>query len=817
MKNNKIKTDCAKCVSPTPSPSFTPTITITPTNSISPTNTVSPTHSLTRTVTPSITNTNTVTPTISPTSTSTPTITISNSISSTPNLTQTNTPTKTQPQPTPTISNNQLVHLFNKASWTSSIPEPYRTYFNQAADRWNTYIKYNPQVRSQIPNLYPGWNGLALRTGGYAELNDSTSNIIASCGPYNFVDLNGGPMPTWMNAVNFSVTINKYWETQFSAADWLNIITHELGHALGIGIFWQKELEPYGAVPPVDSFLDGTVYTGTQTAYNTVSQSTRNKTPLEDSGGAGTISAHWENNFRPSSAAGSNGVSYAGVVDELMVGSIAPGNRRIISALSIQNLLDYGYQEVNPGSSEGLPTLQQSITVQSQGIKLNCCEHHNHLSMEKLGNISLTPAVTETPTVTPTVTPTSTLISNIISNIYEWGYNQNIDGPGIQRDEQNYLLFPTIRQGFRIKFIDIAAGDGFAVGIAEDNSLWIWGSWAFGAKDEDYFYDLPTQIGSAKNWTKLSAGQDWIAASNNLGDVYMWGAYQTSGFLDIPTNIGGGPWLNFSISCDANRTLGAPRHLLAINSQQYLYGLGSNNYGQLGNGYTTNNIETLQRIGTASNWVKVSAGAKHSLALNNQGLLFGWGFTLGLGVGSILTNYLTPTLIDTSNIGSIKYIFAGNDYSFIINSNNELYSCGNNNYGCLGHSPDKDNVYVFTKVDNDTNWLYIDSGMGNAVLGQKLDGSVYGWGSNNSAELGNGQKLNIQFNNRNTIKYRVGSNLLWKKIAIGLSNSIGIIDTNIIELTPTISITPTISNTSKITRTPTHTVNNIDKINTDCE
>jgi hypothetical protein len=393
MINNKIKSDCSLCESQPPLPSLTPTPSVTKTPTITPTISITQTV----TITPSVSITNSSTPTTTPTIT----VTKSNSISPTPTLSNTITPTRTPtitvppnnyitstPTNTPSYSkSNNNIHLFNKNSWSSIIPEPYKTYFNQSADRWNSYIKYNSSVRSQIPNLYPGWNGLALRTGGYTEINDSTSNVVASCGPYNFVDINGGPMPTWMNSVNFSITINKSWENYFSSNDWINIITHELGHALGIGIFWQVELQPYGAVPPVDFFLNGSVYTNTQQGYNIVSEFSRIKVPLENIGSTGTASAHWENDYRPASAQGSGGVDYVGVTDELMVGTIGPNNRRVISVLSINNLLDYGYEEVNPGTSEGTPTLQQSLTMGVQGLKLNCCEYYSHKTMEKLGTI----------------------------------------------------------------------------------------------------------------------------------------------------------------------------------------------------------------------------------------------------------------------------------------------------------------------------------------------------------------------------------------------------------------------------------------------
>ncbi|MFN9901621.1 MAG: hypothetical protein ACK55Z_23135, partial [bacterium] len=257
----------------------------------------------------------TTTPTRSPTSTSTPVKTDNNS---TPTRTPTKTPTRSlSPTKTPTISlSPKPVQLFDKASWSSVIPEPFKTYFDQSADRWNRYIKYNNEVRQTIMKFFPAWNGLALNR--YSKFNRNTSTI-ASCGPEYFVDLNTSGR---LNSVTFNVNINMYWEKYYSYNDWINIITHELGHALGIGIFWSEAFTSYGSTPPFNFFLNGTKYNGTQRAYNNICGLSRNLVPLEQSGGTGTASAHWENDFRSSSFTGGGRLSYPGVVDELMVGMV---------------------------------------------------------------------------------------------------------------------------------------------------------------------------------------------------------------------------------------------------------------------------------------------------------------------------------------------------------------------------------------------------------------------------------------------------------------------------------------------------------------
>lgn len=317
------------------------------------------------------------TPTPTPTFTQTPTLTSTPTLTPTQTLTPTNTSTST-PTPTltltPSLNNNNI--LFDKSSWASVVPQPYLGYLNQAADRWAQYVRYNPSVAAAITADDPTWNGLKLESSSdYTEQNNAVSGTIAACYIVGAWDLVLGSPSVQLNSTSFGLIINKYYESEFSSTDWVNILTHELGHALGIGILWSPSLSAYGAVPPSNYFLSGSAYTNCQSAYNTItSNSNFVQVPLESTGASGTASAHWENNYRSSAATGSGGLNHTGLVNELMVGYYSAGMNSIISNVSLKVLVDFGYQEINPGSNEGTPTLDTggSLVAQQNLIKLNC-------------------------------------------------------------------------------------------------------------------------------------------------------------------------------------------------------------------------------------------------------------------------------------------------------------------------------------------------------------------------------------------------------------------------------------------------------------
>jgi hypothetical protein len=402
QNNSKIKSDCSICQEKsTPTATASPTKTATPsttanvipmatsaqtstpthifTQTPTATSYITPTPTETLTPTPTSIESETPTPTPTPTEYETPTPTPTESLTPTPTSVDTLTPTPTKSliaTPTPTKNNTPSSQpLFDKSSWLS-VPQPYRSYLNQAADRWSKYIKYNSIIYETIKNAYSKlnkvWNGLALDLTKFNLINEPMSLTIASCGPSDIGDLDDED-GNLCNSITFQLVINEYFNNQYSEKDWVEILTHEFGHALGIGAFWNPQAIPEtDGTPPIDNLLDGTVYSNAKNAYNSITSLTRTKIPLSSDDG------HWPEEYRSQSG---NEQSYYGFSNELMVPSFTSGKISILSLLSIKTLVDFGYEEVSPGSSEGIPDLITSISPFSvvnniKIIKRNCrCEH----------------------------------------------------------------------------------------------------------------------------------------------------------------------------------------------------------------------------------------------------------------------------------------------------------------------------------------------------------------------------------------------------------------------------------------------------------
>jgi hypothetical protein len=274
------------------------------------------------------------------------------------------------------------------------VPAKYLSHLTSAATRWNNLVKINPAVYAQLKSIMeansPGstWNGMSINT--FQEFRTvpvpGQGVTIASCGPVSIYDIiTPGPTGTKFVAGKFNLNINNYFDATYTQADWIDVLTHELGHALGIGSFWQSGLQSYGAVPPQNNLLSGSAYTATLSAYKQlagVPMATRSKIPLESTGGEGTASGHWEDSFR---AASGSEPSYYGFTNELMTGY--KGDNFIISQLTINALTDMGYQERNPGTNEGTPLVASSASLlsletnTSNLVKLDCGCHNEPLEI----------------------------------------------------------------------------------------------------------------------------------------------------------------------------------------------------------------------------------------------------------------------------------------------------------------------------------------------------------------------------------------------------------------------------------------------------
>jgi hypothetical protein len=205
--------------------------------------------------------------------------------------------------------------------------------FKAAADRWTTMIVGDlPSV--QVDNEIVD-DVLILAQGAAI---DGPGLILGQAGPTHLRPAGAGKtafLPA-KGIMSFDTADLLKMESNGTLND---VITHEMGHVLGIGTVWSLKNLLAGATGSNPTFTGS----GAMTAYKALRAATRRRrVPVENTGGPGTRGSHWrETVFR----------------NELMSGFIAaPGNP--LSRLTVASLADLGY-EVDLAASEpyALPDL----------------------------------------------------------------------------------------------------------------------------------------------------------------------------------------------------------------------------------------------------------------------------------------------------------------------------------------------------------------------------------------------------------------------------------------------------------------------------
>lgn len=316
----------------------------------------------------------------------------------------------------------------------------------------------------------------------------------------------------------------------------------------------------------------------------------------------------------------------------------------------------------------------------------------------------------------------------------------------------------------------IVSGGSHTIALKKDGSLWGWGSNSGGQVGDNTTTTKfePVLISADTNWKTICTGDISSYAIKKDGTLWGWGTNSSGQVGDgttvnklIPTQIG--------TETDWAQISAGTSHVLALKNDGSLWAWGNNSLGKLGDETTTQRNAPI-RIGVDVDWKSVSAGGGHSIGVKQNGTFYAWGSNSSgqLGDGTT-TSKNVPTYIDGwGGDSSVLWvsISAGITSCLGIKGNGTLWGWGTNTSGQLG-----DNSTTQRKspvmIGTDSNWVsFIIKSTHSIAL--KANGTLWAWGSNVNGQVGDGTTVN------KLIPTQIGTETDWKSITAGTGHSMGL-------------------------------------------
>lgn len=250
----------------------------------------------------------------------------------------------------------------------------------------------------------------------------------------------------------------------------------------------------------------------------------------------------------------------------------------------------------------------------------------------------------------------STVVLYSSGKMKAWGYNSDYNlGTGTNDGKNAPVELPLVGNNN----ISVSTGFGHTLALKDDGTAWGWGdneSGAVGTGSGNNHEITPVQIGDNNDWLGIISGSFASAGIKVDGTLWTWGSNfngtignGTTSSVTRPQRVGSETdrWVSVSIG---------GFHTIAIKEDGTLWGWGRNYTGEAGGGDNTENILLPQQIGTDNDWIALSAHTMSSFALKADGTLWAWG---AAGMGQLGQPTPLPVKITTpTRIGDDLFIKA---------------------------------------------------------------------------------------------------------------------------------------------------------------
>ena len=303
--------------------------------------------------------------------------------------------------------------------------------------------------------------------------------------------------------------------------------------------------------------------------------------------------------------------------------------------------------------------------------------------------------------------------------IESWG--KNTYGQLGIGDTENYDE-PQLLENIEETIVEIAVGDNHVLALTEEGTIYGWG---LNNKGQVGNGTTANQLSQAtviniygnelSKIIRIEAHGDNSFAINEDGEVYAWGKDFGNKAVKIE---------NLENVIDVSTS-----HFVKADGTVYSY--RKNDLGEI----VTSKLTIVGKVRS------MDEGIDHSVFLTTEGQIFAIGSNdygqLGNGSTDVASDAVVAVRRDANNIfeGAIA-VEAGDRYTMILTEDGDVYETGLNESGRLGLDKTTINVLIPVKNANISDAMLISAGNDHAVIA-KTDGTAYAWGKGDLGALGN--------------------------------------------------------------------------------